>query len=110
MLKPSLPQAISPSEFGSAIDRYLGTHQFTWNGAVGGDFIYDRGNNTNTFALNVQPLVIYRLNDWISFEGEIEAAFPEGSGASFDLGIGMFQLFLSDYASSQCGDLRPAFR
>jgi hypothetical protein len=102
-VKSQLAEGISPSEFGSAIDRYLGTHQFTWNGAVGGDFIYDRGNNTNTFALNVQPLVIYRLNDWISFEGEIEAAFPEGSGASFDLGIGMFQLFLSDYLQVNAG-------
>jgi hypothetical protein len=102
-VKSQLAEGISPSEFGSAIDRYLGTHQFTWNGAVGGDFIYDRGNNTNTFALNVQPLVIYRLNNWISFEGEIEAAFPEGSGASFDLGIGMFQLFLSDYLQVNAG-------
>jgi hypothetical protein len=102
-VKAQLDQGISPSEFGPAIDRYLGTHQFTWNGAVAGDFIYDRGNNTNTFALNVQPLVIYRLNDWISFEAEIEAAFPQGSGASFDLGIGMFQLFLSDYAQINAG-------
>jgi hypothetical protein len=102
-VKSQLAEGISSSEFGSAIDRYLGSHQFTWNGAVGGDFIYDRGNNTNTFALNVQPLVIYRLNDWISFEGEIEAAFPEGSGASFDLGIGMFQLFLSDYLQVNAG-------
>jgi hypothetical protein len=102
-VKSQLAEGIPPSQFGSAIDRYLGTHQFTWNGAVGGDFIYDRGNNTNTFALNVQPLVIYRLNNWISFEGEIEAAFPEGSGASFDLGIGMFQLFLSDYLQVNAG-------
>jgi hypothetical protein len=102
-VKVQLAEGISQADFGSAIDRYLGTHQFTWNGAVGGDFIYDRGNNTNTFALNVQPLVIYRLNDWISFEGEIEAAFPEGSGASFDLGIGMFQLFLSDYLQINAG-------
>jgi hypothetical protein len=81
----------------------LGTHQFTWNGAVAGDFIYDRGNNTNTFALTVQPLVIYRLNDWISFETELDGNFPQGSGASFALGIGMFQLFLNDYAELNAG-------
>ena len=98
-----LARGVSPTQFDSAIDRYLGAHQFTWNGAIGGDFIYDRGNNTNTFALNVQPLVIYRLNNWISAEAEIEAAFPEGSGAEFDLGIGMFQLFLSDYLQVNAG-------
>jgi hypothetical protein len=102
-VRAQIAKVDSPSEFGSEFGRYLGSHQFTWNGAVGGDFIYNRGSNTNTFALNVQPLVIYRLNDWISFEGEIEAAFPEGSGASFDLGIGMFQLFLSDYAQINAG-------
>src|SRR5689334_4830735 len=78
-------------QFGSAMSRYLGSHQFTWNGAVAGDFIYDRGNNTNTFALTFQPLVIYRLNDWISFVGELEAALPQGSEAKFGLPIAMFQ-------------------
>jgi hypothetical protein len=102
-VKAQLTQGESVSEFGSEFGRYLGSHQFTWNGAVAGDFIYDRGNSTNTFALNVQPLVIYRLNDWMSFEGEIEAKFPQGSGASFDLAIGMFQLFLSDYAQINAG-------
>src|SRR5258708_13772865 len=102
-VKAQVDKGVSRSEFASDFGRYLGSHQFTWNGAVAGDFIYDRGNNTNTFALTVQPLVIYRLNDWMSFEGEIEASFPQGSGASFDLGIGMFQLFLSDYAQINAG-------
>jgi len=102
-VKAQIAKGESPSEFGSEFGRYLGSHQFTWNGAVAGDFIYDRGNNTNTFALIAQPLVIYRLNDWISFEAEIEAAFPQGSGASFDLGIGMFQLFLNDYVQINAG-------
>jgi hypothetical protein len=102
-VKAQLAQGISPSDFASGIDRYLGTHQFTWNGAVAGDFIYDRGNNTNTFALVVQPLVIYRLNDWISFETELDGDFPQGSAASFNVGIGMFQLFFSDYAQLNAG-------
>jgi len=102
-VKAQVDKVVSQSEFTSEFGRYLGSHRFTWDGAVAWDFIYDRGNNTNTFALTVQPLVIYRLNDWISFEDEIEASFPQGSGASFDLGIGMFQLFLSDYAQINAG-------
>jgi hypothetical protein len=102
-VKEQVDKGVSQSEFASDFGRYLGSHQFTWNGAVAGDFIYDRGNHTNTFALTVQPLVIYRLNDWISFETEIDASFPQGSGASFDLGIGEFQLFLSDYAQINAG-------
>src|SRR6201986_4513151 len=102
-VKAQLAAGISPSEFNSAIARYLGTHQFTWNGAVAGDFIYDRGNNTNTFALTFEPLVIYRLNDWISFEGELEAGLPQGSDAEFQLPVAMWQLFLNDYLQVNAG-------
>lgn len=98
-----LAAGLNDEQFGSAMSRYLGSHQFTWNGAVAGDFIYDRGNNTNTFALSFQPLVIYRLNDWISFEGEIEAGLPEGSSADFQLPIAMWQLFLNDYLQVNAG-------
>jgi TolA-binding protein len=58
-----LTAGIGDEQFGSAMSRWLGSHQFTWNGAVAGSFIYDRANNTNTFALTFEPLVIYRLND-----------------------------------------------
>jgi len=82
---------------------YLGSHEFTWHGTVAGDFIYDRGNNINTFALTFEPLVIYRLNDWMSFVGEIEAGLPEGSRAEFALPIAMLQLFLNDYLTVNAG-------
>jgi hypothetical protein len=94
---------VTDVQFGSLMGRYLGTHQFTWNGAVAGSFIYDRGNNTNTFALTFEPLLIYRLNDWMSFEGELEAALPEGSDASFGLPVAMFQVFLNDYVQLNAG-------
>jgi hypothetical protein len=94
---------VTDVQFGTLMGRYLGTHQFTWNGAVAGSFIYDRENNTNTFALTFEPLLIYRLNDWMSFEGEIEAALPEGSDASFGLPVAMFQLFLNDYVQINAG-------
>ena len=73
---------ISPLQFDSFMSRYLGQHQFTFAGAAAGDFIYDRQTNQNTFALVFEPLVLYRLNDWILFEAEIEAGLPEGSSAN----------------------------
>jgi hypothetical protein len=102
-LQDQLTKGVADEQFGSAMNRWLGSHQFTWNGAVGGDFIYDRGNNTNTFSLIFEPLVIYRLNDWISFVGEIEAGLPQGSSADFQLPIAMFQLFLNDYLQINAG-------
>jgi TolA-binding protein len=102
-LQQQLATRVTDEQFGSLMNRYLGSHQFTWNGAVAGSFIYDRGNNTNTFALTFEPLVIYRLNDWISFVGELEAALPQGSSAEFGLPIAMFQLFLNDYLQVNAG-------
>jgi septal ring factor EnvC (AmiA/AmiB activator) len=52
-----LTAGLNDEQFGSAMSQWLGSHQFTWNGSVSGDFIYDRANNTNTFALAFQPLV-----------------------------------------------------
>jgi hypothetical protein len=98
-----LSEGLSDEQFGSAMNHWLGSHQFSWNGAVAGDYIYDRGNNTNTFALTFEPLVIYRLNDWISFEGEIEAGLPQGSDAEFQLPVAMWQLFLNDYLQVNAG-------
>ncbi|MBV8357221.1 MAG: hypothetical protein JO189_04695, partial [Deltaproteobacteria bacterium] len=98
-----LTEGLSDEQFGSAMNHWLGSHQFTWNGSVSGDFIYDRGNNTNTFALAFQPLVIYRLNDWISFEGEMDGLLPQGSGAQFAMPVAMFQLFLNDYLQVNAG-------
>src|SRR6266478_5755352 len=78
-IQEQLAKGVTDEQFGSSMSRYLGSHKFSWNGAVAGSFIYDRGNNTNTFALTFEPLVLYRLNDWISFVGELEAALPQGS-------------------------------
>jgi hypothetical protein len=94
---------LSDEQFGSAMSRYFGSHQFTWDGSISGSFIYDRGNNTNTFALAFQPLVVYRLNDWISAEGELDGLLPQGSNAQFALPVAMFQLFLNDYLQVNAG-------
>jgi hypothetical protein len=79
------------------MNRYLGTHQFTITGAAAGAFIYDKQTAQNTFSLEFEPLFLYRLNDWILFEGTVAATLPPGSGASFDLPVATAQFFLNDY-------------
>ncbi len=93
----------SPAQFDSFMSRYLGTHQFTSAGAAAGDFIYDHKTNQNTFALVFEPLVLYRLNDWILFEAEIEAGLPKGSSAEFALPVATAQIFLNDYMEINAG-------
>ena len=95
--------SISEQDFNSAIDRYLGTHQLTIAGAAAGDFIYNRQTAQNTFTLLFEPIFLYRLNDWILFEGTIEASLPNGSAADFELPVATAQFFLNDYAEITAG-------
>jgi len=97
----------SPQEFSSAIDRYLGSHTFSVTGAAGVDFLYDqqphaidgipRGSQ-NTFALDWEPMVLYRPADWILFEGVGSFSFGQ-NGTGADLSLADFQIFLNDYVT-----------
>ena len=81
----------------------MGQHQFVLTGAVGGSFIYDRQTATNTFALDFEPLILYRVTDWLLFEGTIEANLPAGSSAEFQLPVATAQIFLNDYMEINAG-------
>src|SRR5215469_5824033 len=87
----------SPAQFAREFQDYLGTHQFTLAGAVGGNFIYDRQTATNTFALDFEPIVLYWVTDWLLFEGTIEANLPPGGAAEFSVPVATAQIFLNDY-------------
>lgn len=102
-LHEQISSSPSPSEFARSFRDYLGTHQVTLTGAVGGDFIYDRQTATNTFALDFEPLLLYKVTDWLLFEGTIEANLPAGSSAEFQLPVAVMQLFLNDYMVIQAG-------
>ena len=93
----------SPGGFSEAMSRYLGTHQFTFVGAAAGDFIYDRNTSQNTFSLQFEPIALYRLNDWILFEGTINALLPVGSKSDFELPVATAQIFLNDYLEINAG-------
>jgi hypothetical protein len=102
-LQQEIANGISSSQFDSAFSRYLGTHQFTVAGDAAGGFIYVRKTSQNTFSLAFQPIVLYRMNDWILFEGSISASLPPGSGASFSLPVATAQIFLNDYLEVNAG-------
>jgi exonuclease VII small subunit len=95
--------ASQPQDFAQEFQNYLGEHQFTLAGGAAGSFIYDRQAGKNTFNLLFEPILFYRLNDWILFEGTIEADLPPGSDASFQLPVATAQIFLNDYMEINAG-------
>jgi hypothetical protein len=93
----------SSSEFAQEFHNYLGEHQFTLAGDAAGGFIYNRQTSTNTFVLQFQPIILYRVKDWLLFEGSIQASLPVGSSANFQLPVATAQIFLNDYMEISAG-------
>jgi hypothetical protein len=102
-LQQQRSENIPTSQFDAAFARYLGTHQFTLAGDAAASFIYNRATNVNTFNLQFQPTLLYRLNDWFLFEGSIAASLPVGSSASLSLPVATAQIFLNDYLEINAG-------
>lgn len=102
-LQQQRSENIPASQFDAAFARYLGTHQFTLVGDAAVSFIYDRATSQNTFNLQFQPIFLYRLNDWLLFQGSIAASLPVGSNASFSLPVATAQIFLNDYLEINAG-------
>ncbi len=93
----------SPADFMDAMNRFLGRYRFTLVGGAAGSYIYDRKSNTNTFALDLEPIILWQLSDKLLFEGTIEANLPAGSSADYQLPVADFQYFLNDYAELVMG-------
>ena len=109
-LQSQVTAAPSPASFADAFNRYLGRYRFTLVGGVAGSFIFDRASNVNTFALDVEPILLWQISDRILFETTIEANLPAGSSADYQLPVADFHIFLNDYMTLVMGALRPAFR
>ncbi|HZY58534.1 MAG TPA: hypothetical protein VFE56_02145 [Candidatus Binataceae bacterium] len=108
-IKEEVGSGPSPSRFARSFEDYLGQHQVTIAGGVGASFIYDHQTATNTFALDLEPLLLYRVTDWLLFEGEIEANLPVGADAEFQLPLANAQIFLNDYMEILAGKFDSPF-
>ena len=97
-LQSQVTTSSSPTSFAEAVNRYLGNYRFTLVGGAAGGFIYNRQSNINTYNLTFEPIILYRLNDRMLFEGTIEAALPSGSSADYQLPVATLQYFLNDYS------------
>ena len=102
-LSDTVEAAPSRAAFASAFSDYLGSHRLTIAGDAAVSFIYDRQTATNTFALEFSPLLLYRMNDWLLFEGVIAANLPSGSSADFQVPVADAHIFLNDYVEVLAG-------
>lgn len=95
----------------SWVDRHLrtqaGDSRFVVSGYGFGDYRWRSKNGNqneriNTFGAGFNPIFLYRLNDWIFFEGELELEL-EGTETEVALEYGQANLFLNDYMTVGAG-------
>jgi hypothetical protein len=98
-------EGLSPGQLSSAFSRYLGSNTFMVTGAAGFSYIYaaqSGGINDiprqkqNTFVSDWEPMILYRPNDWMLFQGILSAAFGS-TGTSVDLSSAEFHIFPLDH-------------
>lgn len=101
----------------SWVDRYLKTQtgdtRYSLTGYAFGDYRWrsKRGNQNermNTFGAGFNPIFLYRLNDWIFFEGELEVEL-EGTDTEVALEYAQANLFLNDYMTLGVGKYLTPF-
>ncbi len=102
-LQTQVASAPSAASFSNAFERYLGRYRFTLVGGAAGSFTYDRQSNINSFALDIEPIILWQLSDRMLFEATVEANLPSGSSAEFQLPVATLQYFLNDYMTLQAG-------
>lgn len=100
---------VSPGSLQGFLDSYWGQHRFVVTGYATGTFEYDRNNSNNTFAAGFNPIILYRLSDWISFEGELEIKLPSDAETEVNLEYAHSDVFLNDHMQLAIGKMLTPF-
>ena len=95
----------------SWVDRYLktqtGDSRFLLTGYGFGNYVFrgkhgNQNEKTNTFQAGFVPIFLYRVNDWIFFESELEVELENGE-TEVNLEYAQANFFLNDYMTLGVG-------
>jgi hypothetical protein len=96
-LQQKVDEGLTPSQFSSAFNDYLGSRRFVVTGTFQGSFQYDKSTATNTYTLNWTPQINYELNKWIYFIGQLSGSIGSDGASSFSMPVANIMMFLNDY-------------
>ena len=99
----------SPTSLMGFLDSYWGEKRFVLTGYASGTFEYDRNSSTNTFGAGFNPIFLYRLSDWMSFEGELETKLPSDGETEVNLEYAQSDIFLNDHLQLEIGKMLLPF-
>ncbi len=95
-------QALSPPTFKQSLDRFAGEHRLSIVGYGFGTFAWQERAHTNTFKAGLEPIFLYRLNDRLLFEGDLELKL-EDTQTSVNLEYAQVDYLLNDYMTVVAG-------
>lgn len=93
----------SPGAIRQALGSYWGDGRFIIGGYGFGQYDWDRNANTNSFTAQVNPVFLFRLNDWILFESELEVKLPDDAETEANLEFAQADIFLNKYMTLTAG-------
>ena len=86
----------SPSALREALGSYWGDGRFIITGYGFSQYDWDQNANTNTFTAQFNPVFLFRLNDWILFESELEVKLPSDGETETNLEFAHADVFLTN--------------
>lgn len=96
-------QEISDSAMVRAMDRYLGPNRFLLTGWGAARYNWNDAENSNTFLATFAPIFLYRLNDSLMFEGELELELEDDGSTEVELEYAQIDWVLNDYSTLVAG-------
>jgi hypothetical protein len=87
-----------------AVDRYFGQDRFVLTGYGFARYNWNDNENSNSFLAGFNPIFLYRLNDEILFEGEVEFGLESNGDTHVHLEYAQIDYLLNDYATLVAGE------
>lgn len=94
---------ISDSAMVRAMDRYLGPNRFLLTGWGATRYNWNSEENSNTFLATFVPIFLYRFNDSLLFEGELELELEDDGSTEVELEYAQIDWVLNDYSTLVAG-------
>jgi hypothetical protein len=82
-----------------AIDRYWGDNRFVIAGYGFLQHSWDQNANTNSFLAQFNPVLLFRLNDWILFQSELEVKLPDDAETEVNLEFAEADVMVNKYVT-----------
>ncbi len=89
----------APGVVRDVLDRYWGQNRFMIAGYGDLQYGWNQNENSNTFVAEFNPVFLFRLNDWILFQSELEVKLPDDGETEVNLEFAEADVMVNRYVT-----------